>query len=124
MQTARHFVRALIEFTAGMQHCQHHLKGALVLLLMHIHGNAAAIVHNCYRIILVYRYLDMSAKTGKRLIDRVINNFIYKMMQAFNTDITDIHGRTLTHRLQPLEHLNVARTVFLRLACVQFECFF
>ena len=107
-----------------MQHGKHHFKGALVLLFMHIHGDTAAIIHNSYRIILVYRNFDMSAKSGKGLIYRVINHFINKMMQAFYTDIADIHGRTLAHCLQTLEHLNVARTVFLWFALVQFECFF
>ena len=45
-------------------------------------------------------------------------------MQAFYAYVADIHGRTLAHGLQPLEHLNVAGAVFLRLRSINFEFFF
>ena len=45
-------------------------------------------------------------------------------MQAFYAYVADIHGRTLAHGLQPLEHLDVAGAVFLRLRSINFEFFF
>ena len=44
VQTARHFVRAFVELTAGMQHGHHHFKGRASFFGVHIHGDTASVV--------------------------------------------------------------------------------
>ena len=69
MQTARHLIGTFVELTAGMEHCENHLKGTLMLLLVHVHGDTAAVVHNGDGVILVDCYFNMSAESGESLVD-------------------------------------------------------
>ncbi len=52
-----------------MEHCEHHFKGAFVLLLMHVDGNASAIVYNGDRVVFVNCYFDMGAESCKSFVD-------------------------------------------------------
>ena len=69
MQTTRHLIGTFVELTAGMEHCENHLKGTLMFLLVHVHGDAATVVHNGDGVILVDCYFNMSAESGESLVD-------------------------------------------------------
>ena len=53
----------------------------------------------------------MSAIASHCLVDRVIYSLVNQMVETLFADVTNIHGRTLSHGLQSLEHLDIARGI-------------
>ena len=113
VEAAGNLVGAFVELTAGVEHCQHHFQGALVFLLVHVDGDAAAVVDDGYGVILVDGYLDMGAEAGKGLVDRVVDHLVNQVVETFGADVADIHRRALAHGLKSFKHLDVAGAVFL-----------
>ena len=69
VQTTGHLVGAFIELTAGMQHCQNHLKSALALFLVEVDRYTAAVVDYGYGVVRVYCYVDFFGKSGEGFVD-------------------------------------------------------
>ena len=78
---------------------------------MLVHGDTAAIILNSNRVIFVDGYFNMCAVTSHSLVDGVVNGLIYKMVETFLRNVTDIHGWTFTHSFQTFEDLNVTRGI-------------
>ncbi len=104
-----------------MEHCQHHFECAFVFFLMHVDGDASAVVDHGYGVVFVYGYLDMGAETGQGLVDGVVDNFVNQVVQSFDADVADIHGRAFAHGFQTLQHLDVAGAVLLLFLLFQIE---
>ena len=118
VKTTRHLIGSFVELAARMQHRQHHLKCLLMHLLVHVDRDASTVINHFYRIVAENRHFYMIGKSGKRLIYRVIDHLIHKVMQTSAGDVADIHRRTLAHRLKTLKDLDIIRhiiflTVFL-----------
>ena len=99
MQTARHLVGTLVELTSGMQDRQHDLQSRFAFFLMNIYRNTTTIVSNRNGIILIDHHINIRTKSGQCFIYRVVNDFIYKMMQTLLTGITDVHGGSFANGL-------------------------
>ena len=110
VQAARDLVAVAAEFAARMQHRQDDLDGRLAAL-MHIHGDAAAVIDDRNAVILVNRDLDVVAIACERFIDGVVDDLIDQMVQAALRRGADVHARTLAHGLQTLENLDLISTV-------------
>ena len=52
-----------------MEHSEHDLKGRLMHFLMHVYGNATAVVDHLYGIVCKNRDLDMGGIACKGLVD-------------------------------------------------------
>ncbi len=113
MEAAADLIAALVEFTAGMKHGEHNLESALVLFLVHIHGNAAAVVDNGYGIVGIDCHFYVGGIAGNGFIDGVVHDLVHQMVQAFFGYVAYIHRRALAHGLKAFEHLNVTGAVFL-----------
>jgi hypothetical protein len=59
---------------------------------------------------------DVAAIAGQRLVDRVIDNFLDKVVQTTFTHVADIHGRTLPDGLETFEDLDGIFAIALRVA--------
>ena len=112
VETARYLVAAFVELSASMEHCEHNLKGAFVLFLMHVYGYAAAVVDHGNRVVPVDGDVDMIGKSCESLVNRVVDHLIYKMVQTFCAYIADIHRRAFPYGLKAFEHLDVTGAVF------------
>ena len=55
VQSAGNFVGVAVEFSAGVQHGHYDFGGGLFLRGVHVHGNAAAVVHHGDAVVLVHR---------------------------------------------------------------------
>ena len=108
MQTAGDLVGALVELTAGMEHGHHYLEGRTVLLGVHVHRYAAAVVLNHNRTVLTDGHFDVGAISGERLVNGVVHGLVDQVVKSFLTDVADIHGGALAHSLQTLKNLDVA----------------
>ena len=117
VQAAAHLVAALVELAARMQHRHHHLQGRAVLLLVHVHGNAAPVVLHGHAVVLVDADVNPVAETRQSLVDGVVHHLIHQMVQAAEIHVADIHGRTHAHSLQTLQHRDITCTVFALLLC-------
>ena len=113
MEATRYLVRTFVEFTAGMEHRQNNLKGALVLFGVHIYRDTAAVVDHFDGVVGVDGHFDVCGIACHGLIDGVVYNLVHKVMEAFFGNIADIHRRAFAHCLQAFEDLNVTGAVFL-----------
>ncbi len=111
VQTARHLVVALVKLAARVQHGEHHLQSALVLLLVHVYGDTAAVVDHGDGVVGVDDDVYIVGVAGKGLVDGVVDHLIHKVVQTLGRDVADVHGRTLAHGFQALEDLDFIRAV-------------
>ena len=88
-----------------------------MLLLVHVHGNAAPVVLHGHAVILVDADVNPVAETRQSLVDGVVHHLIHQMVQAAEIHVADIHGRTHAHSLQTLQHRDITCTVFALLLC-------
>ena len=112
MQTAGYLISPAAEFSAGMEHGIHHLKGGPPGLRLDIYGNAAAVVCHGDGIALVDLHGNIGAIARQGFVNGVVHDFIDQMMQTAFRRGADIHPRTLTYSLQSFEHLNLGGIVF------------
>ena len=107
VQTAGHLVAAAAELAAGVQHGEHHLQRRPARLGLDVHGDAASVIGDGDGIALVDGHRDLRAEACQRLVDGVIHDLIHQMVQTAGAGGADIHTRTLAHRLQAFQHLNI-----------------
>ena len=111
MKTTADLIGALVKLTSCVEHSHNDLKSRLVQLLVLIYRNTTSVVLYSDRLVFINGDLDMSAIACHCLVDRVIDSLVDQVVQTFFADVTNIHGRTLAHGLQSLEHLNVTRGI-------------
>ena len=71
-----------------------------MLLFVHVHGYAAAVVLNGYAVVFVNAYVDFGAETRQGFVDGVINHFIDQMVETAEIHVANIHGGTHPHCLE------------------------
>ena len=101
MEAAGYLIPAAAEFPAGVEHRQRDLQGAFAHFLMVAHRDAPAVVPDGNGIIRPDIHLHMGAIPGQGLVDGVIHQLPYQMVQAPGVRGADIHARPPLHRLQP-----------------------
>jgi hypothetical protein len=111
VQPARHLVRVVIELAARMQHGQHDLERGALLGLVHVHRDAAAVVHHRHRPVRVHHHFDVFGVSGERLVHAVVHHLVDQVMQPAHARVADIHGRPLAHGFEPGQHRDVVRAV-------------
>ena len=112
MQTAGNLVRVVVEFAARMQHGHDDLSRRHALFGVNADRNAATIVDHADRAVGMDRDDHMIAVTRKRFVDRVVDDLEHHVMQSGAVvGVADVHARTLSHRLEAFENLDVARIV-------------
>ena len=110
MQTARNFVSAAAEFSTRVQHGVHYFKrifsgGVLA------NWNTATIVGDSDGIIFIDAHNDARRVTRHRFVDRVVDDFVDKVMQAALIGRTDVHAWTLAYRFKSFKNLNAGCAV-------------
>ena len=100
VKTAAEFVGALSEFSAGVEVGQHQLNGRDLPFRMHVDRNATAVVADGARAVRMDGHVDVCAKSGQMLVDRVVEDLVNAMVQTALVGVADIHPRPLAHGLQ------------------------
>ena len=111
VETAGYLVGALVELSSGVEDGHDDLEGALVLFLVHVHGDASSVVLHGDAPVLVDGDFDVGAVAGEGLVDGVVHGLIDEVVQTLLGDVADVHGRTLSHGLESFEDLDVTRAV-------------
>ena len=106
MQTAGHLVAVAAKFSSGMENRQHHFDRRPAALV-HVDGNAPAVIDDGNTVVGVNRYRNLTAISGERFVDRIINDFINKVMKAALRCAADIHAGALADRFEPFQNLNL-----------------
>ena len=107
VQAAGYLVSLAAKLAAGVKHGQAHFHSGTAQLGVNAHGEAAAVVLHLAAAILVQDDVDIRAVASQRLVDGVVYNLIYAVMQPAIIRRADIHAGTLAHSLQAFEHLNL-----------------
>ena len=74
-------------------------------------GNAAAVVGDGEEAVGRQFDVDEGGVAGQRLVHAVVDDFGEQMMQRLLVGAADIHAGPAPHRLQTLQHLDVARGI-------------
>ena len=106
MQSARHFVRVLLELAAGVKHGVHDFERRALLRRMHIDRDSTAVVFDRNPIVAQNYDVDLRAVPGQRLVDRVVDDLVDEMMQSPLGGVADVHSGAFTNRFESLENLD------------------
>ena len=103
VQAAGDLVRAVVEFTAGVQHGHDDFGRGAALFRVDIDRNAAAVVRDGDGLIGVDRDDDPIAMTGQRLVDGVVDDLENHVVQAGAViGVADVHSGAFAHRVKTL----------------------
>ena len=107
VQPARHFVAALAEFAARVEHRHHDFDCRQLLFGMHIDGNAASVVFDLARPVFVQSHADVLRVAGQGLVDGVVDGLVDELMQAALCGVSDVHAGPLAHRVEPAQNFDL-----------------
>ena len=111
VQSARDLVAVLVELPAGVEDRHRQLDAGDLLDRVDVDRNSAAVVLDGDRIVLMDDHRNAISVSGKRFVDRVVDYLVHQVVEAALRRRTDIHAGALANCFQPLEHLNLFRTV-------------
>ena len=104
VQTARHFVAILVEFTARVQFGERDFSrrtlGFVLIVHLDARRNPAPVIGHADGIIGMDGDHDVIAMSGKRFVDGVIDHLKHQMVQARAIGrIADVHPRAFANGL-------------------------
>ena len=114
VQTSRYLIGVFIKLAPCVQHRHDHLQGRLIQLFVHTRGNTAPIVSDRDRIIRMDHKIYVCTITRQVLIDRVIDDLPYQMVESLGICTSNIHARPLAHGFEPFECRNITGIVVRR----------
>jgi hypothetical protein len=91
------------ELAARVQHAEGDFHRGLLLLRVHVHRDAAALVLDLDRAVLEHAHGDALAVAGERLVHRVVDRLLHDVQGMHGVRV---HPRHAPHGLQALEGLN------------------
>ena len=107
MQAAGCLIGAGIEFAARMKRRHDHFERRFLREFgMGINRDAATIVADRQPSAFLDVHLDPARMTGHSLVHGVVDHFGKQMMERRFVSAADIHARTTTNGLKPLQNLN------------------
>ena len=110
VQTARDAIRAFVEL-ASVELRQHDLGRRDAFRRMDVDRYAAAVIFDCDAVLDVNRDVDAITMPNESLVDRVVDDLEYEVVQPALTGVTDVHPGPLLHGLETLQHLDVVGAV-------------
>ena len=112
VQSARGLVGLGVELAARVQRRHDHFeRGLFRKFRMRIDRDAAPVVGHADEPVGFELDLDPVGMAGDRLVHRVVDHFGEDVMQRLLVGAADIHAGPAAHRLEPLQHLDVARRI-------------
>ena len=112
MQAAGGLVGLAVELAARVQRAHDDFeRGLLLELRMRIDRDAAAVVGDRQEAVGVELDLDEGGVAGDRLVHGIVDHLGEQVMQRLLVGAADIHAGPAAHRLEPFQHLDIARRV-------------
>ena len=94
-----------------MEDGKNHLQGGQAGLGLDVHGDATAIVGDSNGVALVDGDGDLIAEAGQGLVDSVVDDLVYQVVQARLAGRADVHAGPLADGLQALQDLDLTAAV-------------
>ncbi len=108
VQAPGDLVGVVVELTAGVEHGHDDLGRGPALVFVHVHGDAAAVVDNADRFVLVNRDVDFATVAGERFVDGVVDGLEHHVVQTGAVvRVSNVHARSLSDRVQAFENLDI-----------------
>ena len=111
VQTARHLVGVFVKLTPCTNLGHDDLKGADAFLLVHVDGDATAVVRDANSVVLGDGHCDRVAVAGKCFVNGVVDDFVHQVVKSPNAHVADVHRRTHAHVFHALEGLDLTRVI-------------
>src|SRR5712691_9962435 len=111
VQAAGNFVGLAVEFSARMQQRHYHFHRGALFRLVHVHGNAAAVVHHSDGLVGVHGDVDLIGVAGQRFVYGVVHHFPDEMVQAHLSRRADVHCGAQAHGFESAENFDGFRVV-------------
>ena len=111
MKSTGYLVSSTAKFTACMKNCKYYFNCRKTCLVIDSYRDTTSIIRNCNGVIFINHNLNGITETCKCLINRIINNFIYKMMKTSAGGSTNIHTGSFSDCLKPFQYLNLVCAV-------------
>ena len=102
VQSTRDLITASAKFTTSVKYRKDSFNCRTACFLLDIDWNTTTIIDNRDRIVRLNKDLNMSGETSQGLIDWVIDNLPYQMMQPFFWGWSNIHTWAHTYRFKTL----------------------
>src|SRR5689334_9344521 len=77
VETTRNLVRGIVELAAGVELGQYDFRSRFAFLWHNLGRNTPAVVDDRYGIVDVNDDVNFSAESGKRFVDRIIDDFVH-----------------------------------------------
>ena len=101
VQAAGNFVGVVVKLTAGVELGHDNFRSRNSLFFVHADRNTTAVVANGCGTVRIKNNFGLITITGQSLINGVIQHLIYHMMKTRAVvRVTNVHSRTLTHRIK------------------------
>ena len=111
VQTTGNLVAVLVELPARVQRGHHDFGRRALFRRVLVDGNAATIVVDRHAVVGVDDDVDLAAVAGERFVDRVVDDFVDEVMEAFGARRPDVHRRPFANRVEAFEDLDGTRVV-------------
>src|SRR5262245_56100383 len=112
VKTTGDLVALVVEFAAGVKLREDDF-GRRLAARMTIDGNAATVIDDGDGIVDVNRDVYLVAESCEGFVDRVVDDFVHDVMQAWRARRADVHGRSFSDGLKALEDLDLVGTVII-----------
>src|SRR4029077_3788783 len=106
VQAARDLVATPTELSTGVELGHDNLERRLALVLHDVDRDAAAVVGDRRRAVLVERYLDACAEARQGLVNGVVDELVDEVVETPVIGGPDVHSGTASDRLQTLQNLD------------------
>ena len=103
MQAAGEAVAVVVELAAGVQLGEDQLDAGELVVRVHVHGHAAAIVDHFDCAVAAQRYVDVAAMAVQRFVHAVVHHLLNKVVGRARVRV---HARPPAHRVETGEHLD------------------
>ncbi len=121
VQPAGHFIAVLVELATRVQRTEHDLEGAFLRLLVLLDGYSTPVILDHTASVGVNLNRHLVAVAGHRLINRVIQDLVNKMVQPAYAAVADVHIRPFANGLEPTQYLYSARIVLMLFHTIPLE---
>ena len=112
MKSAGDLVGVVVELAACVEHGHDDLGCRDAFLRMDVNRNAAPVILNADRAVLVDPDVNVLAVAGQRLIDGVVHSLVDHVMKSRAViGVADVHSRSLAYGIQSLENLDAGSVI-------------
>ncbi len=92
MKTSGYLISSTTKFSTCMKHSKYNFNCRLMYFRMNINGYSTTIIYYSYRIVLMNSNIYVFTVSSNSFINRIIYNFINKMMKSSWTCTSNIHA--------------------------------